>query len=438
MSKTRTKKLFKFVIPAIIGQVCFFLFTIVDGIFVGRGVGDTALGAINIVMPFVMVVNAVYLLVTIGGVAIASVRIGREDKDGANQSFMHSFVLMIIFAVVLTVIGTALAKPLGYLFGANESYIGYVIDYMIYYSIFIIPSALNILFQFFCRNDGSPMLVMIAMVLSAVVNVFLDWLFVFPLQMGIRGAAIATGISQTLSFVILLFHFILRKGDFNFRKFKIEKKVIGKIFLRGFPEAIARFATPVLTICMNHVLLSFVGEIGVNSYSVISYVASFSVAIFMGVSEGVQPLFGQSYGEKNDSDLKFYYRASILIGLVGSVIVYVVILFASRGISHLFISDTATIDYTVKVIPMYAWGFLLMSMNTTISSYLYSTKRTKYAVTLNLLRSFGFTTLCVLAIPHIFGGGNIIWFTFGICETLSFILAFTLMKVSERHGIIYK
>ena len=183
MSESRTKKLFKYVFPSIIGQVCFFLFTIVDGIFVGRGIGETALGAINIVIPFVMVVNAVFMLVAVGGVAVAAVREGRGDKDGANQAFMHAFVVMLGFAVLLTVLGTALSKPLGLLFGANESYLGYVRDYLICYSVFIIPSSLSVLFQFFCRNDGLPLLVMIAMAFSLIANIFLDWLFIFPLKM---------------------------------------------------------------------------------------------------------------------------------------------------------------------------------------------------------------------------------------------------------------
>lgn len=196
--KQQNKNLIKFLVPAVIGQVCFFLFTIIDGIFVGNGVGENALGAVNICMPFVMTVNALYMLITIGGVTIYAVRTGRNDHEGANQAFMHAFVLMIGLGVLLTILGTTLSKPLGYLFGANETYIGYVSDYLTWYSAFILPASLSMLFQFFVRNDGSPILVMVATIVSSCLNIFLDWLFVFPLQMGIAGAAIATGISQTI------------------------------------------------------------------------------------------------------------------------------------------------------------------------------------------------------------------------------------------------
>lgn len=121
--KQQNKILIKFLVPAVIGQVCFFLFTIVDGIFVGNGVGENALGAVNICMPFVMTVNALYMLITMGGVTVYAVRTGRNDHEGANQAFMHAFVLMIGWGALLTAIGTTLSKPLGYLFGANETYI---------------------------------------------------------------------------------------------------------------------------------------------------------------------------------------------------------------------------------------------------------------------------------------------------------------------------
>ena len=264
--KQQNKNLLKFIVPAVIGQVCFFLFTIIDGIFVGNGIGENALGAVNIVMPFVMTVNALYMLITVGGVTVYAVRSERGDKDGANQAFMHSFVLMLGLGALLTILGTTLSKPLGYMFGANDTYIGYVSDYLIWYSAFIIPSSLSVLFQFVVRNDGSPVLVMIGMIGSSCLNIFLDWLFVFPLQMGIAGAAIATGISQTVCLVIILFHFFLRKGDLRIKKFKPTGKLFGKIFLRGAPETVAQFAMPVATFCMNRVLLSYIGEIAVNAF----------------------------------------------------------------------------------------------------------------------------------------------------------------------------
>ena len=138
--------------------------------------------------------------------------------------------------------------------------------------------------------------------------------------MGVMGAAIATGISQTVSLLIVLMHFVLRKGELRIHKYKPEAKLFRKVIFRGLPEMIAQFATPVTTICLNHVLLANLGSEGVDTFAVISYVASFAISVLFGAAEGVQPLFGQSYGAKEEGDLKFYFRSGMLISLIGSML----------------------------------------------------------------------------------------------------------------------
>lgn len=437
MSNNRSRILMKNVFPAIFGQICFFLFTIIDGIFVGNGVGQDALGAINIVFPFVMVVNALFMLTSVGGVTITAIRLGRGDTAGANKAFMHSILCMFCTAVALSLVGVLFTKPLGHILGANETYIGYVTDYLIWYSAFIMPSAFSTLFQFFCRNDGSPFLVMTATVIASALNIFLDWLFVFPLRMGLAGAAIATGISQTAALLIVLIHFVLKMGNLRFCKFKPEISLIKKIAMRGFPETIAQFATPVATICTNYMLLSMIGEIAVNSFSIIAYVASFSVAIFFGVSGGAQPLFGNCYGEKNEADLKFYFRTSIIIDIIGSVAVYIALFFIGAPICRMFGADAETLAFTLDAMPLYAVGFIFQSVNTIISAYLYSTKRTREAVILNLLRSFALTCVVILVMPLIFGADSV-WLTFAAYEFISMLIGMMLIWLSERHGVVFK
>ena len=146
----------------------------------------------------------------------------------------------------------------------------------------------------YCRNDGSPVLVSVASIVSTVINIFLDWLFVFPLQKGLMGAAVATGISQTCGMLIVSSHFFLRRGRLRVGRFRLSGALVRKLLLRGTPEAIAQFAVPVATLCTNYVLLARLGDMAVNAYSIICYVASFSAAVFIGVSCGLQPLFGQT------------------------------------------------------------------------------------------------------------------------------------------------
>ncbi len=436
MNGSRMKKLLKLVLPSVLSQVCMFLFTIVDGIFVGNGVGTTALGAVNIVLPYILILSALYMLVAVGGATVTAIRFGRGDKEGANLAFLHAFAAIFAVSVVLTVVGVCFTRQLGYLLGANEAYIDYVTDYTFWYSVFIIPAGLSILLQFFGRNDGASMLVMVSTAVCSALNIFLDWLFVFPMQMALKGAAIATGISQTVGFLMLLSHFVLKKGDLRIRRFRPDAKLFRKILMRGAPESIAQFASPVSILCLNYVMLRMIGEIAVNAFSVIGYIASFSVAVFYGVSEGAQPLIGNAYGEKNESDLKFYFRVSLLIAFVGSLLLYLLFLIVSPNICRLFGLDAETLAFTVQKLPKYAINFVFMSLNTILSAYLYSTKRTGAAVTLNLLRSFVFTVSVILILPTLFGA-ELIWYTAAVYEALSLLAALLLVRATEKNGVVF-
>ena len=210
---SRAKTLLKYVLPTTVGSVCFFLFTIIDGIFIGRGVGVEDTGAVNLTMPFVIIVNALFQLSTVGGVTVIAIRKGRGDIKGANSAFMHSLTLTVVISALLCVLGTRVSAPLCKLMGATGIYAEMSAEYLFYYSLFIIPSGLSTALQGYCRNDGSPVLVSVGNVAGAAANIVLDYIFIFPLKGGLAGAAIATGISQTLVMLILLMHFVFKKGQ---------------------------------------------------------------------------------------------------------------------------------------------------------------------------------------------------------------------------------
>lgn len=437
MSNSRRKTLITYVVPATLTNACIFLFTIVDGIFVGHGVGTDGLGAVNIAVPFTMIAMALFMLTSIGGVTIAAIRLGRGDQKGANQAFMHSFTATVIATAVLSAVGVFFTEPLARILGANDSYLRMVKDYLFWYSLFIVPSGLSVNLQSFCRNDGSPILVGISTGVGTACNIFLDWLFVFPLRMGLMGAALATGISQTVTLLVVLIYFLQKKGVLRFGRFQNSWALYRKLVFRGLPEMIAQFATPVTTICMNRVLLNYIGEIGVNSFSVISYVASFTFSILFGSSEGLQPLFGKSYGAKDEEGLKYYFRSGAMISLVGSGIVVGLTVLFDRSICAMFGTDAETLAFTIQSMPRYAWGFIVAGLNILISAYLYSTKRSKQAIILNFMRSLVVNMVVILGLPVLLGGG-IVWYTFGIYESVVLVLAVVLLKHSERNGIVYQ
>lgn len=437
METSRKKVIFQNVGPAILSNACVFLFSVVDGIFVGNGAGSQALGAVNLALPFVLLAQALNAMASIGGVTITAIRFGRGDKEGAQNAFMHSLTLNLIVGIFITLCGAVFTGAVCGSLGASESYLPLVKEYVFWYALFAIPNALSLNLQFFCRNDGSPGLVAVTNVISSGLNIFLDWLFVFPMQMGVMGAAVATGISQTIGLLVIITHYVFKKGNLRLKRYKPQGKLFQKIVFRGLPEAIAQFSTPVTTLCMNRTLMSAFGDIGINAFAIISYLSSFTMSIFFGASEGMQPLFGQAYGAKKDDDLKQYFRAGLLISIIGSAFCVAVYVIFPHFLCRLFGASGETLEFTAVHMWEYCWGFIVGSINTMMSAYFYSTKRSGQAIALNIVRSLVMNSLIITFLPKIFGNA-VVWHTFGIYEVLVLVLSVGLKKGSERNGIVYK
>lgn len=430
------KNLKKYIIPSMVSNAAFFLLTIVDGIFVGNGIGTDALGAVNVAYPYVMIVGALAALFATGGVAVAAVRLGRGDNEGANQAFMHSTVANLAVFSVLTVVGILFSDNIADLFGATETYREMVSDYIFYYSIFLIPAGLYTCFASFCRNDGSPKLSTVAALICTAANIFGDWLTVYPLKMGVGGAALATGASQVFSVLFLTSHFIRKKGKLYFCRVKLKPSLFKKLIIRGLPEMVSQFAAPVTTACVNRVLMG-ISDPHVNAYSVISYVGSLFASLMYGLSTGIQPLFGQSYGKKDDKSLRYYIKSGLKIGAVGGAVVFVLTFLMGKPVSVIFGADASAIEIVESALPKYCLNFVFATASAVIASYLFSTKRSQYATTLNVSRSLIFNSLCITLLPKIFGG-EFVWYTVAVAECICLIISISLWKGSERKGIVYK
>ena len=248
MQKKNTT-LFHYILPSVGGLCVTYLYNIVDGVFVGRGVGHLALAAVNITVPFITTLVAISSLFAMGGSTVIAIRLGRGDRKGANDAFMTAFIMTLLLSVILLLIGTLLPEKISLLCGSSPEILPLAKEYLFYYTAFSIPFLLSNCLSVFVRNDGAPELSFVGMCVGAVANIFLDWLFIFPLQMGIMGAAVASGLGQVLSFVILISHFIRKKGQLRIGKFKYSIALTGKICKRGMPECISQLNTPVTAFC---------------------------------------------------------------------------------------------------------------------------------------------------------------------------------------------
>jgi putative MATE family efflux protein len=433
----KRRELRRYILPTVAGRCSTFLYIVVDGIFVGRGVGVDALGAVNIASPFTLLMIALCTLMTVGGVTITAIRLGRGDKSGANEAFRHATLLAFAGAALLMAAGMLFSREISVFLGANSTFLDMSSEYIFYCSAFSMPWALGIMLQGFVRNDGSPGLVGVAVITAAVLNIFLDWLFIFPLQMGIKGAAIATGSGEVFGFLILITHFIRRKGALRFGRIGFSGALIGKIMKRGLPEMVSQLGMPVMTLCINYILIRNLGDISVSAFGVLSYLLSFSMGIFFGVSKGLQPLIGQSYGRKDAEELSYYFRSGMAINLFAGLAVYASLLVFGKSVYALFSSDPTLIRTVAGALPKFGWGFLPMALNLTTVTYLYSTKRTARAATLATARCLALNPASILLLPRMLGA-EIVWYAAGLAELLSFFLAVMLLKHSEKGGVVFR
>lgn len=421
----KTKALFGYIFPAVGGLFVTYLYNVVDGIFVGQGVGSAALGAVNIGVPFITLVVAIAAMFPMGGATVVAIRMGRGDKEGANHAFMIAFALTILLSALLMSVGMVFSRQIVDLSGARELSMQMremSAQYLFYYSAFSIPMLISTCLSVFARNDGSPTLSFVGMCIGAAANIFLDWLFIFPLDMGIIGAAVASGLGQVLSVLVLLSHFVRKKGSLRIKPFKIDVSLMKKICRRGVPEAVTQLTTPVTAFCYNLMLARLIGDIGVSTFSVLSFIYSLANAILSGAAQGLQPLWGHCYGKQDTEEMNWYFRCGIIINGILSVLIYGVLFFFDKPVICVFNRDAELVQTASVVLPLFSLSFIPMGLNLIYTAFLFSTKRTGAANTIAISRGIVVKALSIFCIPAIFGS-NAIWMAPFAAEILTLVLA---------------
>lgn len=266
--------------------------------FVGRGVGDLGLAAVAIAMPATIVLFGIATMFAVGGGALVSKNFGAKDKERAVYIFRQAFKSIIILSSIISFVFIVFSEYIVVLLGATENLKELSAEFLRYYSLFCIPSLLGITLNGFIRNDGGPKLAMISTIAGTVVNILLDYIFIFPLNMGVRGAAIATGLGQVATIAIILPHFLKKKGQLTFGNVKLEMKVVKEIITIGFPSFFAEAAFSIIIFFYNIVLGIYMREKGIASYSIINYITTNIYMMLLGVSLGAQPLISYYFGTR--------------------------------------------------------------------------------------------------------------------------------------------
>ena len=426
----KLKNLWRYIFPAMGGLFVTYLYNVVDGIFVGQGVGAAALGAVNIGVPFITFAVAIAAMFPMGGGTVVAIRMGREDKEGANHAFMTAFLLTLLASLLLTLIGMAFCRQIVDLSGGrtlSHTMRDMAADYLFYYCAFSVPMLMSTCLSVFVRNDGSPALSFAGMCVGAGANIFLDWLFIFPMKMGVVGAAIASGLGQVFSVAVLLSHFVSKRGSLRFRRFPVSGALIGKLCKRGVPEAASQLTTPVTALCYNLMLARLVGDIGVSTFSVLSFIYSLVNAILSGTAQGLQPLWGLCYGERDTDGMNLYFRWGIRINAILSVVIYGLLFLFAEPVIQIFNRDPELVQNASAALSLFGLSFIPMALNLIYTAFLYSTKRTLQADAISLSRGVVLKAAAIFCMPVLFGI-DVIWLAPFAAELLTLVLALVLSR----------
>ncbi|MCE9655822.1 MATE family efflux transporter [Clostridium celatum] len=415
------KEFLKYAVPSALAMFVSSLYTIIDGIFVGQGVGDSALAAVNIVMPFTIMLFGVATMFAVGGGDLVSKNIGSNNKEKAVNIFRQVFKLLLILSIGVSLISVIFSKYIVKILGATDTLIPLASTYLRYYSLFCIPNLIGIALNSFVRNDGRPKIAMISILAGAVTNIVLDYIFIFPLQFGIKGAAIATGLGQVVTIGILLPHFIRKKGILTFGNIKLEKKTIKEFVNIGFPSFFAEVSFSIIIFFMNVVLVNYGGEKSLSAFAIINYITTNIYMVLLGLSLGVQPLLSYNYGaKKSDKMLKFYsltLKAAVIVNIVFISICFIF----GKGMISIFTSDATIANISYIGLNLINIGFVMVGFNLTSTVYYQAINMPKISNIFCLCRSIILLPLILFILSKLLGI-NGIWISLLVSELLTFII----------------
>ena len=414
------KEFFKYAIPSALAMFISSLYTVIDGIFVGQGVGDSALAAVNIVLPFTVMLFGLASMFAIGGGALVSKNIGAGNIEKAINIFRQVFKALMIFSLIISIICVVFTKEIVTILGATDILKPLAVDYLRFYAIFCIPNLIGIVLNSFVRNDGRPKLAMISTISGAITNIILDYLFIFHFGMGIKGAAIATGLGQIVTVSMLLPHFLMKKGYLSFGKVKVSYKTVKEFCTIGFPSFFAQGSYSIIVLFHNIALVNYVGEIGISAYSILNYLTTNIYMVLYGITLGVQPLVSYNYGRKDGEKMLGFFRiTSISNVVITSIFVVVSYVFGPLLIS-IFTNDVqiATLSYDALKIACLSYFAVGLNLNTLV--YYQAVETPKYSNLSCLLRSVVYLPICLFSFGKLFGV-NGIWASAIVSETLTFI-----------------
>ncbi len=431
----------KFIIPSVVAQWVYSLYTMVDGMFVAKGVSEVALTAVNLSFPVLAFLFAVALMFAVGTSTVIGILLGKKKVERASEIFTQNIAVQLIIAVVFVFLGMTHLDEITRFLGAKD---GILFQYVKEYLTWIIPFAAAFLLSYsleiLLKIDGYPRKATMIVVTGTVANCILDWLFVIVLQKGVAGAALATGLSQLAVFFLYLHHFLGKKGVLFIKKFKWEIHTIFREMRNGFSAGFTELSSGIVTFIFNQVILTYLNQDALVGYTIVAYVNSIVVLSATGIAQGSQPLISYYYGMGKLSNCKKLLKYSLTAAGGLCIGAFLLLFPAAQGIVSIYVSPELLElrQYSVEIFHIYTTSFFLVGFNVAVSGYFTSVERAVSALIISAGRGFVLLVGVLLFFANCFGGDMIWWSPLvseGICFGLTLLLFVRYWKDSGMGAV---
>lgn len=416
----------------VLGMIGLSCYILADTFFVAQGLGSAGLAALNLAIPVFSFIHGTGLMLGVGGAIGYSINVSQGNNDKGNRFFSHAVVLGAVLSVFFIIAGLLFSRHISLFLGADRETFHMCSTYLKVLLTFSPFFIFNNIFISFIRNDGFPHYAMIAMVCGSFANIIMDYIFIFPMKMGILGAVLATGFSPVISMIIMSPLIFKKKVKFRFIKKSASLKMFLRIIAAGVPSLITEFSSGIVIIVFNIIILDLRGNVGVAAYGIVANISLVVISIYTGIAQGVQPLFSRYYGIDSKKTMKTLLRYSIVTVTALSLVIYAFVFFGADVISYAFNSDNNRDLQTMAVdgLKLYFIGCLFAGINIVMSVYFTSIGKPEPAWIISLLRGFFVIIPLAFALSAI---GDMIglWLVFPVTELVTLLVAAIIFGIQN-------
>ncbi|TCL43300.1 MATE family efflux transporter [Harryflintia acetispora] len=419
-----TKTFFKYVSANVFSMIAMSVYFLADTFFVANGVGAQGLVALNLALPAYGLISGVGLMIGTGGATLYAISLGAGEREQGNRLFTQSLVISVAFGFLYMIAMLALLDPFCRMLGASGEVLPMTKEYVrtiLFFSCAFIAD--NIVCNF-VRNDGAPRLASIALVVGSLANIVLDYVFIFPLGLGMFGAALATGTSPVISVLICSIHFLRGKNNFKLERCRFSPRQLGRIIITGFPAFVNEMSISTVILVFNMMILRLAGDIGVAAYGIVQNIVTVCNAIFTGIGQGAQPVISQNYGARNQARVKKALRLACSFALIVGAAVYLCCALFARPLAGAFnqAGTPGLTELTMRGMRLYFLAFFFLGLNIVFTLFFASISRPKPSLALSVLRGYIAILPTVLILPRALGLDGV-WLSSPVAEAITLLVA---------------